>query len=95
MFSNFAVPSLVYGVQRLRVLESGPGRLGAYGSCIFLIGVEGRVEVDQVYRLRIHAPHYVQVVTCPHRPVGPVGFTHSFSSLFPCFEYVGEDILTQ
>ena len=39
----------------------------------FLVEIEGRVEVVQVERLRVHAAHGVEVVVRPHRPASLAG----------------------
>lgn len=76
LLGQVAVPSHVYVRERPGVLEGGPGRLGADGGLIRAVGVEGRIQVNQVYALRVHAPHHVQVVARPHGTIGPVGFGH-------------------
>lgn len=54
-------------------LKAAACRFGADGRGIGLVAVEGRVKVDQVYRLRVHTPQDVEVVAGPQGAVVPVG----------------------
>ena len=69
---DFAMPSEVDIVQRPCVFERRPRRLRPDRRRVCLVGIEGRVKVDQVDAVRIHAAHDVQVVACPHGAVYPV-----------------------
>ena len=89
LFGDLAVPGQVDVVQRPRVLEGGGGCLGADGRGLVMVGIERRVEIDQVYRRRIHAAHDVQVVARPHGPVRPVGFTHDCVPVWQCCQRLG------
>ena len=50
-------------------LNAAPAASEPIGTAYFLIRIIGRVKVDEVYRLGVHAPHDVQIVASPHRAV--------------------------
>ena len=64
--------------QRPGVLERCAGRRAAHRGGVVLVGVERRVEVNQVDALAVHPAQDVQVVAGPDRLVGKVGISHGF-----------------
>ena len=54
---EFAVFSDVNVVERPCVFEGGTGGLAADGGGIVAVGIEGRIEIDQVDTTAIHSPH--------------------------------------
>ena len=62
---DFAVPADVEVIPGPGVLEGGAGRLGADGGAIGAVGVERRVEVDEVDAGGVQPAEDVQVVANP------------------------------
>ena len=63
------MPGEIDIVQRPCVLEGGARRPGADGRRVVGVGIEGRVEIDQVDAGRIDPPHHIQIVAGEQRPV--------------------------
>ena len=61
-----AVPRKVHVVQALCVFKRRPSRLRADGGSVVGLGVERRVEIDQVHAGTVHAAHDVEVVAGPY-----------------------------
>ena len=92
---DFAVPGEVDVVKPPCVLESGAGGPAADRCGVVGVGIEGGVEVYQVDRGTVHAPHDVQVVTGPYGLVGPVEIRGGGNSLVqipvPGTKFAGND----
>ena len=67
----------VHVIQGPGILEGGAGGLAANGGFIGAVGIEGRVQVDQVHTGRVHAPHDVQIVSSPDGGAGKVCGGHT------------------
>ena len=66
------------------VLEGGAGGLASDGGGVVAVGVEGRVQIDEVDALAVHAAQNVQVVTCPQSTASEVRGGHWLQSLDAC-----------
>ena len=65
LFSYQSHPRNIELIKSPSVLKGSTSSLAANGSGVVAVGVEGRVKVDKVYTLGVHAPQYVQVVRRP------------------------------
>ena len=70
-------PLYVHIAERPCVFERGPGSFGTDGRSVVVLRVERRVEIYQVYRGTIHAPHDIEVVARPYGLVGPIRIAHN------------------
>ena len=67
LVGNQPHPRHVLFVERPGILERGTGGLAPDRCGVGAVAVERRVQVDQVHRLGVDAPEYVQVVAGPDR----------------------------
>ena len=68
-------------VQRPDVIEGGAFRRAADGGGVVAVGIERRVQVDEIYGGAVDAAHNGQVVAGKDGAVGDVGGVHSLPSI--------------
>ena len=69
---DLTVLGQIYVVQGPGVFEGGAGGLAADGGGVIAVGIEGRVEVDQIDAGGVHAAHDGEVIARPDGSVAPV-----------------------
>ena len=62
MFSEFAMPCIIKIAERPSIFERRASRLTTDRGFVGAIGVERRIQIDEVYRLRINPPQDMQVI---------------------------------
>ena len=72
LIGEFAVLVDVDVLEGPGVLEGGAGGLAADGRFVGAIRVEGRVEIDQVYAVAVHAAHDEKIIFRPDSTTGKV-----------------------
>ena len=76
-------PLHVHVTERPGVPELRSRRRRPNGRGVVALRVKGRVQIDQVHRLGVHAPHDREVVPRPNSLVGPVRLAHAPDPIRP------------